>query len=316
MAIHKELAKAVNAGDTATARALLDGGISLKETTDVWGWPLLHVAALRGRTDMIRLLWERDEAKDTPSLRRALYFAKQSGKADAIEYLLGLGAASSAAEAALFRGDMEAFKAALAADPSLLETLTPEGNRLLHVAANHRLVDAVRILLDAGAAVDPRNAQGETPFFRAISNHAPAIAKLLLARGADINTVTDYGQNALHCAATTGKDDLVELLEKNGISMDFYDLHVAAACGRKDRLQSLMAGNPALVNARDMFGSTPLYWTAAFGRLEAAEFLLAQGADVHIKDKNGRSPLLCASHGKDKAMVDLLVGHGAVDENA
>jgi hypothetical protein len=49
-------------------------------------------------------------------------------------------------------------------------------------------VRRIAALLNAGAAVNARNERGETAFSFACANNSLAAAKLLFARGADVNT--------------------------------------------------------------------------------------------------------------------------------
>jgi ankyrin repeat protein len=62
------------------------------------------------------------------------------------------------------------------------------------------------------------------------------------------------------------------------------------------------------VNAQDAAGYSPLHAAASYDHIELARLLLDRGADVHIKDEDGDTPIqVCESAG----MFDLLVTHGA-----
>jgi hypothetical protein len=65
---------------------------------------------------------------------------------------------------------------------------------------------------------------------------------------------------------------------------------LAAAAQEPDSLR-LMLGKDAEVNARDDEGKTPLMYAAENGRLANAKALLAEGADVRLKDKRGKTAL-------------------------
>lgn len=97
--------------------------------------------------------------------------------------------------------DAEAVAAAIRADPSLIghqttmvSAFTPlVGASLLHIAAEYGNVNAARVLLEMGAAVDARAAvdeyglNGHTPLFHTVNtigNRSEPILRLLLEAGA------------------------------------------------------------------------------------------------------------------------------------
>ena len=89
------------------------------------------------------------------------------------------------------------------------------------------------------------------------------------------------------------------------------DIFAAAALGDLPALRALVKEDAGLINARNRMRSTPLHWAAETGRAEAAEFLLAQGADVNAPDEHGATPLHDAAWMGQKATVELLLANGA-----
>ncbi len=59
------------------------------------------------------------------------------------------------------------------------------------------------------------------------------------------------------------------------------------------------------------FGLTPLVWAALAGRVEVAERLLRDGADVHGRGRDGGTPLHAAAFLGRTGVAGLLVRHGA-----
>ena len=90
----------------------------------------------------------------------------------------------------------------------------------------------------------------------------PAIAELLLARGADVGVRDKDGQTPLHTAATFGDEEHLRVVLDHG----------------------------AEINARDAAGRTPLHCAADLGRIEATIYLVCRGADVSLRDHDGRTP--------------------------
>jgi ankyrin repeat protein len=107
---------------------------------------------------------------------------------------------------------------------------------------------------------------------------------------------------------------LVKLLESRGIAPEFEDIHVASALGRIERVKAMLSSDPDLRDKQDVLGATPLYWSVAHRKLDVAAYLLSLGADPNIKERHGRTPLLCATQRKDRQMISLLVRQGAVKE--
>src|SRR5207247_3215687 len=68
----------------------------------------------------------------------------------------------------------------------------------LHLATASGSQEIVKLLLDAGAAVDPRDVRGLTPLAWAVGTDRPQarIIRLLLAKGADSSGVSKYGESA------------------------------------------------------------------------------------------------------------------------
>ncbi len=92
------------------------------------------------------------------------------------------------------------------------------------------------------------------------------------------------------------------------------DVFEAAAVGNCERLRSLLAEDPARVEAISSDGWPVLHLAAAFGTPAAVKLLLDSGADVHRTSINPmRNQALQAAVvlGKDPEIVRLLLEHGA-----
>ena len=97
------------------------------------------------------------------------------------------------------------------------------------------------------------------------------------------------------------------------------DIFTLVTLGRYDAIESILAKQPELVNAKDEDGYMPLHLAAAISdNEEAVKFLIAKGADVNAKeDTFGATPLHMVFNilGNDKNIVELLIDNGA-DVNA
>ncbi|MEZ0225851.1 MAG: ankyrin repeat domain-containing protein [Alphaproteobacteria bacterium] len=83
-------------------------------------------------------------------------------------------------------------------------------------AVNHRNLMAVRALLDAGAEVDVKSYNDETPLIAAAKNGLEDIVKALVERGADVNAQLRSGNTALHLAAEQGHASIALYLMEKG----------------------------------------------------------------------------------------------------
>jgi ankyrin repeat protein len=95
----------------------------------------------------------------------------------------------------------------------------------------------------------------------------------------------------------------------------WYDaerLHRAAAEGNLQEMARLVDAGHAL-HAYDDVMCAPLHHAAEAGQCEAAEWLLARGADVnaHQEERIGETPLSLAVQNTHPEMVELLLRHGA-----
>ena len=63
------------------------------------------------------------------------------------------------------------------------------------------------------------------------------------------------------------------------------DIHKAAIEGDIAKVQALIAENPALTDAKDEMGRTPLAYAVSRGHKNVVELMIDKGADVNIQEK-------------------------------
>jgi ankyrin repeat protein len=152
----------------------------------------------------------------------ALMWAIYSGQTLVRDFLLvertRTGVELDAFEAAAV-GDVEALTQSLDAAPSVVLEQSGDGWTALHLAAAFGTPEAVRLLLDRGAAVDAvsTNAQKNQPLHAALAlGRNPETIRILLEAGADPNARQTGGYTAIFSAAAANRRDLVELLVAGG----------------------------------------------------------------------------------------------------
>jgi ankyrin repeat protein/beta-lactamase regulating signal transducer with metallopeptidase domain len=87
-------------------------------------------------------------------------------------------------------------------------------------------------------------------------------------------------------------------------------LHQAAATGDKGQVEKLLAQGADL-NEKDKDGSTPLHEAAGNGWRDVARLLLEKGANVEAADASGQTPLHRASRFGSRHICALLLAKGA-----
>lgn len=137
-------------------------------------------------------------------------------------------------------------------------------NTPLMQAARSGDTDTVRLLLDAGADVNRRNAGGMTALSWATCSNHPEIVSLLLSAGALVNVPTTNCGAALHSYSRTG----------------CTELHMAALHGSTACIPLLLAAG-ADIEAQDMFGRTPFILAPLSLSIPTVQAFIDAGADIH-----------------------------------
>jgi ankyrin repeat protein len=151
-------------------------------------------------------------------------------------------------------------------------------------------------------------------------------ARLLLAKGANIEARVHGDETPLMVAAGDGETEVVRLLLEKGAEVDATDNQgmtalVGAACNcaiadMPDTYDSmkLLLDRGANVEAMDRHGWTPLMRAADWGRANNAELLLDNGAKIEAADNRGNTALLLSASGGALATAEtteLLLKRGA-----
>ena len=185
---------------------------------------------------------------------------------------------------------------------------------------------AVRKLIDDGADVNARDAEGSTPLILASFYASPKCVELLLEKGADANAANEDGVTALIRAATNHEKTrlLVDAGAKVRVrtaDLGNAPLILAARRAGNSRTVRLLLERGANATERNNAGISPIISGAASGDLETVQFLLDAGAKAEDFPKTNdlratvsagfRTPLMWAAYSNDVRMVRLLLEHGA-----
>ncbi|TET39409.1 MAG: hypothetical protein E3J72_00575 [Planctomycetota bacterium] len=162
---------------------------------------------------------------------------------------------------------------------------------------------------------------GRYPLHIAVERGYRDAAKILLARGADVDARTVPTRSTpLHLAALKGDEEMVSILISAGAKVDarnnerWTPLHNTAMYGRI-KVAEFLISKGADLNATIKDGRTPLHLAAWNGHREFCGMLLSKGAGINTKDKYGSTPLHSAAAVGHNDVVILLLDKGA-DVNA
>jgi ankyrin repeat protein len=141
-------------------------------------------------------------------------------------------------------------------------------------------------LLKAGAELDAKNEDGNTPLVIAAERGHLEVAKVLIEHKADINAKAHmFGFNPLIMAASQGHGEMAGFLIDNG----------------------------ADVNATDPHGSTALMWAVIGKHHNVVKLLIAKGAEVNAGDNHGKTPLVRAGEDENWIAFTILMKHGGAE---
>ena len=215
-----------------------------------------------------------------------------------------------------------------------VNTKDQRGSTPLMYAAAFGSLDAIKVLLSAGADINAKNAFDATALLWSANDLAKV--RLLVSNGADVNARSKQGRTPLLVAASQdGASEIVKFLLDKGADVSARDgagstALVAATEANDTATVSLLLQKGANVNSAGLFyavavpGQTPLMNAAAHGNVDVIKMLLAKGADVNATGspegphvKNGPlglgtfSPLLLAATYGTPEAVKLLLDAGA-----
>ncbi|HXP83578.1 MAG TPA: ankyrin repeat domain-containing protein [Bryobacteraceae bacterium] len=205
---------------------------------------------------------------------------------------------------AAHQNDMEAVKLLLGAGAQA-NVVSRDKATALGEAANLGNSEMIDALLQAGADPNATSGEGETALMTASRTGAAAGVKALLARGANVNAKESYrGETPLMFAVSENHADIAKLLIDAGADVNakstFYDFN----------FRKVASGGTQAVYFRG--GLTPLLFASRQGAIEAADALIAAGADINQGEPEyGFTPLLDAIYNDHYDFAAALVEKGA-----
>jgi ankyrin len=276
-------------GNASILERLLEAGVYADQALP-GGETLLMTAGRTGEPETVRTLLAHGADPNHQEMsggQTALMWAAANNNAAAIQLLAEHGAGINAKTNNPSQGRDRTFAYAPATGFSPL---------MFAVRAGH--IEAVRVLLDAGADVNDTVSDGESALVVATANANWELAAYLLDRGADV-TLAGAGWNALHqtvrtrrmnlgfgtpgpfSSGTLDSTDLIRRLLEAGVDVNARMTRNGIRDGQRNRFNRL--------------GSTAFMLAAKVTDVEAMRLLLDAGADPTIPTADGTTPLMVAA---------------------
>lgn len=247
-------------------------------------------------------------------------------------------------------GDLPALQELVEKDPVVLAFQDSQGRSLLHGAAACGHKEMARWLIERGSPVNAVTVEMTTPLMQASLAGQLEVARLLIAKGADIEARNRYGRTALilvgrergdvemakllldagaginaadrsgdtalDLAAWRGFDALVDLLLDRGASLPADEeqklqlFSYSLAKGLDKLFDRLLSAGIDLSRKDDLQGNA-LHAAADGGSEHVLKNLLERKLDVNLRDRNGWTPLHRACERGHARAAALLIERGA-----
>lgn len=246
-----------------------------------------------------------------------LISAVKKGSAEEVREMICAGAplelknGEGALTAAVLRDDPVIANMLLDAGADVNEIDPVTGRTPVCFAAGEGSLSMVSLLLDHGADPVTRDGMGVSPLYTAVLNDNFEIAKILLKKGALIDS-----PRLLLRAVENGNWDITDLLVKAGACANtkwaFCSLASAVQRGKTEMAKLMLEhGADPNISVPNSAVPLPIIIAAETGNAEMAELLLDHGADPNITDGDGRYALTEAVSSKNIPIIKLLLEHGA-----
>ncbi|EFO93785.1 hypothetical protein CRE_12607 [Caenorhabditis remanei] len=308
---------------------------------DTIGQNALHMAARVGDLNILKYLLDRlPELRDIQSANgeTAAHISAAHGDMRALEMLLGgplkttMNCAmtrdingTSILMASVARGDTEMAIWLLRKFGKGLALLDNNCKMLpVHVAAAQGNIEFLRAAIKFdNQMVNARDEFGCTPCVYAVQGGCLGTVRFLVEKArSEMGSVSNRGQSLLHIACLCGHEHIVRwILNRSGSDSILWTtndranaIHCAAYAGSVPVLSQLLSAfskkkRHYVMTLRDTRGNTPLHLAAMNNHLDAALYMLENGADPALINSNGHSPQSIAALRHHREMERLVAAY-------
>lgn len=190
-----------------------------------------------------------------------------------------------------------------------------ESTNAMHLAAARGHLEIVRILLKYKELINSKT-DGSTPLMCAVRNDQnKKVCEILLKAGADPFARDDDDQTAMHLAANLGQTEMVSLLS-------FYKelIHAKDANGNTPLMLAVEKGHLETTKVLLKIGASPyekvsgnnvMHKAIQKENVELVNILLSYEQLIHLKNKDGFTPLMFAALYGQTTIFEILLKAGA-----
>ena len=221
---------------------------------------------------------------------------------------------NSAILIATSRGNTELVKLFLE-HKSFINASDSLGNTPILISLYKNFDDITELLLNKGADLNKPNTAGETPLIVASKKGHIRFVKTLTEKGVNIDTTDKNGDSAIILAKRENKHDVVFwLLSKNAMvekRSEQDELMAYATLNSYHDIAENLIQRQISPNRRFHDGLFPLWYATRNGDAKMISMLLAAGADLEAKNKEGETVLLYACAKREEHVILILLESGA-----
>lgn len=326
------LMEAASNGHLDVVERLLEFGFDANQQ-NWYGQTALFFAVIKQHEDVVRTLVRHGADVNGFDLKNRnqknlLHYAVELGHEGIFHFLLEAGAAIDTKDSQkytpLFRAVMSmnvGFVKALleaGANPNIAALF---GNRPIDVIAGRaphkEAIEITKLLIDAGADVGPNDEfyDDHFPIHSAINSACLPIVDLIVKtdrKNLELRQEDDPCFTPFLFAVSENRQNIAAMLLKHGADKDALDvsrknaLHLSVIKGNDKTALWLIQDMALNVNAQDLDLQTPLHYAVENYDVELMQILVFNGADLTLKNKDGKTPLDIAIEQNDDDVVDYF----------
>ncbi len=168
--------------------------------------------------------------------------------------------------------------------------------------------EIISLLIGAGAKVESSN----SPMISAVRSRYIETVKLLIDRGYDVNAMDSSERTALQYAAYYSREDIIDLLTKNGAKIlnGYTGLCIAVIKHDMEKVKHY-SKERTTINWSENEAQSALHKAIRTNQTEVVKVLLEAGAHAESRDHDGGSPLSHAVAEQNPEIIKLLIDAGA-----